>query len=286
MNQLASAIPNAQQSEEWNNATGKRWLNRHEAVDRQVAPFGLRAMERADIRPGQRALDVGCGCGQTTLELARRVGASGSVTGIDISRLLLDTAHQIAERSNLSNVRFEQADAQTFLFPLQSFDLVFSRFGIMFFDDPEAAFSNFRTALRSAGRLSFVCWPAPRENQFMTIPIAAASRHITLPQTGDPEAPGAFAFSDPVRVKRILSRAGFSEIEIDRMVEKVGGGTIDETARMLLELGPLNSVLDEIDRTTRRAIFEDIRRALTGSQSWGRAPLIDATAWLVTARAA
>ena len=285
MTQLASAMANAKQYEEWNNATGRRWLDKHEAVDRQIAPFGLRAMERADIRPGERVLDIGCGCGETTFELARRVGASGFVTGIDISRLLIETARQLADRSNVSNARFEAADAQTFPFPAQSFDLVFSRFGIMFFDDPEAAFGNFRKAMRPSGRLSFVCWLAPQESQFMTIPIAAASRHITLPQPGDPEAPGPFAFADLGRVKRILSRAGFGEIETDRVIGKVGGGTLDEAARMLLELGPLNTILDDIDEKTRQAIFQDIRSALASFESsdWVH---LDAAAWLVTARAA
>jgi ubiquinone/menaquinone biosynthesis C-methylase UbiE len=285
MSQSASAIPNANQYEEWNNATGRRWLERHEAVDRQIAPFGLRAMEVADVRPGERVLDVGCGCGETSLELARRVGASGSVTGVDISRLLIDTARQLADRSKVSNVRFEAADAQTFPLPAQSFDLVFSRFGVMFFDDPEAAFRNLRNAVRPGGRLSFVCWPAPRENQFMTIPIAAASRHIELPQPSNPETPGPFAFADKERIKRILSRAGFGEIETDRVLEKVGGATLDESARMLLELGPLNRILDELDDKTRRAIFEDILGALKDIKS-SEPPLLDAAAWLVTARAA
>lgn len=155
----------------------------------------------------------------------------------------------------------------------------------MFFDDPEAAFSNFRKALRPGGRLTFVCWPTPQDNQFMTIPIAAASRHITLPQPGAPEAPGPFAFADPARVKRILSHAGFGEVETDRVIEKVGGGTLDGTAQMLLELGPLNSVLDEIDERAQRAIFKDIRVALTGFESSGRV-LLDGAAWLVNARAA
>jgi ubiquinone/menaquinone biosynthesis C-methylase UbiE len=215
---------------------------------------------------------------------ARRVGASGFVTGIDISRLL-ETARRLADRSKVSNLRFEAADAQTFPLPAQSYDLVFSRFGIMFFDDPEAAFSNFRTALRPGGRLSFVCWPAPRENPFMTIPIAAASRHIELPQPGDPEAPGPFAFADKERIKRMLSRARFGEIKTDRVIEKVGCATLDESARMLFELGPLSSILDELDDRTRRAIFEDIRSALAGIKSSER-PVLDAAAWLVTAHAA
>lgn len=283
MTQLASTIPNAKQYEEWNNATGRRWLERHEAVDRKIAPFGRGAMDRVDIKPGERILDVGCGCGETTLELADRVGASGSVTGVDISRPLIEAARKRAREPARANVRFEEGDAQTFPFPAKGFDLVFYRFGIMFFDDPEAAFRNLVKALRPGGRLSFVCWPAPQENQFMTIPIAAASRHVTLPAPGEPDEPGPFAFADPERVRRILSRAGFVEAETDRVIEKVGGGTPDETARMLLELGPLSSILEEIDQKTRDAILEDIRTAVNGFEASGRA-WIDAAAWLVTAR--
>jgi SAM-dependent methyltransferase len=285
MTQMASTNPNANQHKERNNATGRRWLERHEAVDRQLAPFGRRAMDCADIRAGQRVLDVGCGCGETTLELARRVGAGGFVTGIDISRLLIERARQLAGESRLANIRFEEADAQTFPFPPQSFDAVFSRFGIMFFDDPDAAFANLRAALRPGGRLSFVCWPAPRENQFIMIPVAAAARHITLPEPGDPDAPGPFAFAEPERVRRILSRAGFSDIETERVIEKVGGGTLDETANLLAEVGPLNSILDSIDEQTRRAIVADIRAALAGLASQGR-DFLDAVSWLVSARSA
>jgi SAM-dependent methyltransferase len=282
MNQLASEVTNSKQHEEWNNGTGRRWLDRHDAVDRQITPFGLRAIDRADVQSGQRVLHVGCGCGETTLELARRVGASDFVTGIDISGLLTEVARRLANGSKVSNVRFESADAQTFPFPPRSFDLVFSRFGIMFFDDPEAAFSNFSQALHPSGRLSFVCWPTPPDNHFMTIPITAASRHVALAQPGDPEAPGPFVFADPERVKRILSRAGFGEIETDRVIEKVGGGTLDETSHMLLELGPVNAIAEEIDEATRAAILADIRSALAPFESEGRVSL-DATAWLVMA---
>jgi len=283
MTQPASAFPNAKQREAWNSATGKRWLERHEAVDRRLAPLGRQAMDRADIKPGERILDVGCGCGETAFELADRIGASGFVTGVDISGLLIETGRKRAQELAAANVRFEEGDAQTFPFPARGFDLVFSRFGIMFFDDPEAAFQNLAKALRPGGRLSFVCWPAPGENPLMRIPIAAASRHVTLPAPSEPDAPGPFAFADPERVRRILSRAGFVEVETDRVIEKVGGGTRDETARLLLELGPLGPILEEVDQKTRDAILEDIRTALGSFESSGRA-WIDAVAWLVTAR--
>lgn len=148
MTELASTIPNAKLYEEWNSATGRRWLERHEAVDRQIAPLGRGAMGRADIKPSERILDVSCGCGETTLALADRVGASGSVTGVEFSRPLIEAARKRARELARVNVRFEEGDAQTFPFRAKGFDLVFSRFGIMFFDDPEAAFRNLGKALQ------------------------------------------------------------------------------------------------------------------------------------------
>lgn len=283
MVQAEAAVPNARQVEEWNGETGRRWLERHERVDQQIAVFGRRAMVRADIRPGERIIDVGCGCGETTVGLGQRVGGTGFVLGVDVSGVLLGTARHLVEKNGLANVSFEEADAQSYSFATSSFDLVFSRFGIMFFDDPEAAFRNLRAALRPGGRVVFVCWPEPQQNLFVTIPMAAAARHISMPAPGEPKAPGPFAFADMDRVHGMLSRSGFTDIETDRLIEKVGGGTLDQTTQMLLQLGPLGDKLDGLDERTRRAIAADIRTALTPFETSGRV-LFDAVAWLVTAR--
>ncbi len=283
MTEPRSMRPNAKQVEEWNNVTGRRWLERHERIDRQIAPFGRRAMDRVAIQRGQHVLDVGCGCGETTFELARRVGEAGFALGVDVSGLLIDAARRFAREANVLNVHFEEADAQTHQFSPASLDLVFSRFGIMFFDDPDVAFRNLRSALRPGGRLAFVCWPAPQDNLFITIPMGAAARHISLPAPSEPDAPGPFAFADLDRVRRILSRSGFSAIETERLTEKVGGGTLDETTDMLLELGPLGDKLNDLDERTRSAITADIRTALTRFEASGRIQL-DAVALLVTAR--
>ena len=279
-----SSIPNAKQRDEWNDTTGRRWLERHARIDQQIAPFGRRAMDRADIRVGDRILDVGCGCGETTIDLARRAGDAGFAMGIDISTILVEAARKLAQKSGVANVRFEAADAQTHRFPTGNFDLVFSRFGIMFFDDPEAAFRNLRSALKPGGRLAFVCWPAPQENLFVTIPKTAAARHITLPASSEPNAPGPFAFGDSDRVRQILTRSGFSAIDVDRGSEKVGGGSLDETTEMLLQLGPLGDLLDSLDAGTRQAIRADIQSGLRPFETAGRVRF-DAIAWLVTARA-
>ena len=278
------AIANAMQRDKWNNEAGNRWLERHTLIDQQIAPFGHRAMDRTSIQGGQRVLDVGCGCGETTIELARRVGQSGSVLGVDISTQLIEAARAAAHKLDSVNVHFEQADAQTHPFPAASFDVVFSRFGIMFFDDPVAAFQNLRSALRPGGRLAFVCWPAPRENQFFTLPLAAAARHISLPAPGDPDAPGPFAFADSDRVWRFLSQSNFTDIEIERVTERVGGKPLDETTDLLLQLGPIDEIVTSIDGETKSAIRTDLRVALSQFEISGRV-LLDATAWLVFARA-
>lgn len=280
---MTSSAPNAKQRDEWNEATGSRWLKRHHAIDKQIAPFGHRAMERVAIKSGEHALDIGCGCGETTIDLARRVDPGGVAMGIDISGLLIRAARESARQSNILNVQFEEADAQTCSFSAESFDIAYSRFGVMFFDDPDAAFRNIHSALRPDGRLVFVCWPAPAENLFFTIPMSAAARHITLPAPSDPQAPGPFAFADPNRVSGILSRSRFRQVEIDRIGGKVAGLPIDQAADLLLQLGPLGDVLDSLDDQTRLAIRADIRSALVQFESSGRV-LLDASAWLVTAR--
>lgn len=284
MNDAISEKPNARQREDWNNDTGRQWLERHQAVDRQIAPFGRRAMDRAEIEPGQRVIDVGCGCGETTVEIAARVGDHGRVLGVDISRPLVEEARRLLREKGAENAGVEEADAQTFPFERERFDLVFSRFGIMFFEDPETAFRNLRSALRAGGRLSFVCWPSPHENQFMIIPLAAAGKHVALPEPGEPDAPGPFAFADLERVQRILSRSGFGEIETDRLVEKVGGGTLDETTDMLMRFGALDRILSDVGEQTRDAISADIRTAVAPFESSGRVWL-DAVCLRVTARA-
>lgn len=284
MEDPAPPIANATMRAEWNDATGRRWLRRHETVEQEIARFGEIAMTRANIRPGQHILDVGCGTGHTSLALARRVGKEGSVTGLDISHLLLGVARAAATASGLANLRFEEADAQTHAFERARFDVIFSRFGVMFFDDPVAAFANLRPALRGEGLLSFVCWPAPEANPFMMIPLAAAARHVAMPEPGRPDAPGPFAFADIERVRRILSEAGFADIGTDRLTEMIGGDPLEETASRLLELGPVSRLVDGIETATRNAILADIRASLARHETEGRVSL-KTMVWLVSARA-
>ena len=277
-------LPNAKQIEEWNGARGKRWLEEYAVVDRQLVAFGRRAMDHAVIRAGERVLDIGCGSGETTLELAGRVAPTGSAVGVDISRLLLDSARDLAQKAQAPNVSFEQGDAQIYPFAPGSFDLIFSRFGVMFFDDPDTAFRNLKGALRPGGRLTFVCWRSLPESEFFAIPMTAALKRVAPPAPIDPEAPGPVAFANPDRVRGILSRSGFTEIALDPLDEKVGGASLDDTIVTLTRMGPASALISGAPPEIQQAIAEDVRATLKPLAAPNGAVFLSAAAWLASAR--
>ncbi|HEX6960039.1 MAG TPA: class I SAM-dependent methyltransferase [Ferrovibrio sp.] len=277
-----AAGANAAQVEDWNGETGQRWLRQHERLNPQIAPIGQAAMDRAALAAGERVLDVGCGCGETSLELAQRVGPGGAVIGIDASRMLLDAAKALMRRTGTANASFLLGDAQSYAFSPASFDLIFSRFGVMFFADPVAAFRNLLGALRSGGRLSFACWRAPQESEYVAIPMQAALRHVPRPDAADPPAPGPFAFADADYVRAILSEAGFAAIEIAPFDHKVGGGTREETAAMLLEMGPASRLFRGQDAAVKAAIRAELDALLAPLETPEGVRLGIAT-WLVRA---
>ena len=243
------AGPNAEQATYWSEASGPKWVAYQERIDAQIAPLGLAAIERAAPRPGERCLDVGCGCGQTTLQLAERVAPEGSVLGVDLSVPMLARAEERAREAGLP-ARFARADAQTHDFSSEGFDLVFSRFGVMFFSDPVAAFANLRGALAGSGRLAFACWRPPVDNDWVVVPLAAARKHLEVPAPTDPFAPGPFSLADPDRIRRVLADAGWSGIEIDahsQELEIAGGASQDEALDFLMQIGPMARLLAEAE---------------------------------------
>jgi SAM-dependent methyltransferase len=199
---------------------------------------------------------------------------------------MLARAREVAAERGVSNVRFEAADAQTHPFPPSSFDALFSRFGVMFFAGPEAAFANLRRALRSGGRVAFVCWRAVTENPWMMVPMMAAAQHILFPPPPPPGAPGAFAFADADRVHGILSGAGFSDVAIEPIDETMSlGGTIplDETVEFLLQMGPTGSAMREVGEEMRGRVASAVREAVAPYET-PQGVRMDAALWLVTAR--
>lgn len=285
---LESSGENAEQIRYWNEEAGPKWIAFRELFDAQLRPLGERTMDRASIRAGDRFIDVGCGCGQTSLELARRVGPAGRVLGIDISTVMVEEARREAASAGLDNVRFENVDARTHRFERGAFDVVYSRFGVMFFADPTAAFANLRAALRPAGRLAFVCWQSLQANQWAQAPLMVALQHVPPPTPPPPDAPGPFSFADPERVRQILRAAGFEEVAIDdlRIPITIGGGIdLARAAEFLVNIGPASKVLQEADDTVRSRVREGVLAALKPFATDAGVRL-DSAAWVVTGRAA
>lgn len=279
--------PNREQIRYWNEEAGQKWVRFQDLLDAQIRPLGEKAMERAEIRAGARVLDVGCGCGDTTIALARRVGPAGEVVGVDISAPMLERAATRAREAGLSQVSFVRADAQVHDFPEASFDVVFSRFGVMFFADPIAAFANLRRASKAGASLAFVCWQAVSENPWMAVPLMAALPHLPGAQLPDPDAPGPFALADANKIRRILSEAGYQQIELETVRELLsigGSGPLEQAVDFLLQMGPTGRLLREAPPGLHERIAESVRRALEPYHTASGVRL-EGTAWIVTARA-
>jgi SAM-dependent methyltransferase len=240
-----SAADNREQIAYWNDAAGATWAKLQGVLDRQVEPLGLEAIRRLAPRPGERTLDLGCGCGQTSVELAAQVGPSGAVVAIDVSRPMLTVARARAQPVPGAPIEFREADAQVEPFAPATFDAAFSRFGVMFFADPVAAFANVRRALKPAGRLAFVCWRGLEESDWMRVPLEAARSLLPPPAPADPLAPGPFALADAVRVRRILVDAGFPNPRIEPYEATIGGTGLEESVRLLCRIGPLGAAMRE-----------------------------------------
>lgn len=275
--------PNAAQITYWNEGAGPTWAALQVQLDRQLGPLG-RATEVA-LKPqaGERLLDVGCGCGETSLELAKAVGASGRVTGVDISCPMLEIARKRAAETGAANVDFLEADAQTYALEADAYDGLFSRFGVMFFADPTAAFTNLRRALKPGGRLAFLCWRSPDQNPIMTLPMASVAHLFPPASPPEPGAPGPFAFADPKRVEAILSGAGFTDIAITPHDEKIGAGSLDDSLSLTLRVGPLGGMLREHPELRDQAI--GILRETLSAHAGADGVKLGSATWIVTAKA-
>jgi len=280
------AEANQEQIRYWNEQGGPRWVLRQQQLDAQIQQLGLAAMERAAITKGEQVLDVGCGCGQTSLELAQRVSASGSVVGIDISQPMLARARERRDELGLKNLAFLHADAQTHQFERECVDLLFSRFGVMFFEHPVAAFTNLRGALRPNGRLCFVCWQALDKNAWARVPLVAATKYVPLPAPASPDAPGPFAFAHPDRVRQILASAGFTDINIEPHESALtmgGATTVEEAVDFVLEIGPISRLLLNAGEEIRARVKEELRAALAPYAHQSGVHMSGA-AWIVSAK--
>jgi SAM-dependent methyltransferase len=254
---------NAAQREYWNNVAGPRWVGLQGAVERRVAVVNGLLLAGAAASPGEHVLDVGCGTGAATVPLAEAVGAQGSVTGVDISEPMLAAARKRIAENRAGNVRFVLADAQTHAFTPAAFDLVASRFGVMFFGDPAAAFRNLLGATKPGGRLCFACWGRLAENRHWLVPFEIVVRHLGPPAPSDPRAPGPFAFGDPDYVRGFLAAAGWTAIEIARETPSLVIDDAETEAERIAMMGPTARLIEEKqpDEATRAAIRRDVAAA-------------------------
>jgi SAM-dependent methyltransferase len=282
---LAIHPENADQLAYWNGQAGRHWTDRQEIQDRVLAPITRLLFEAADIQPGERVIDVGCGCGDTTLEAAAEAGPAGAALGVDISQAMLGRARERAEGSGL-NAQFQLVDATVHDFAATGADWLISRFGVMFFANPALTFANLRRGLKPGGRLAFVCWREPKTNPWLMLPFAAMRGRVPPPPERGPEDPGPFAFADPQRIRRILDSAGFVDVGIEaRSLEldtAIGQG-IEMALRTALEIGPVSRALDGQPEDIYSAAEGDIRAALQPYIRGETVPL-GASVWVVTAR--
>lgn len=275
--------PNRDQAALWNDASGRTWVEMQEVLDRILAPFAALLIEAASPAEGAAIVDIGCGAGATTIGMARHLGPASPCVGVDISGPLVAAARARAEAAGLDNVSFIEADAQTHPFEPGRFDAVISRFGVMFFDEPEAAFSNIRRAARPEGKLTFIAWRGPDANPFMTLAARTAAPFLPPSNAPGPDEPGQFAFADGDRVRRILAASGWLDIDLVPVDLPCTIAEADLLA-YVTKLGPVGLALRDADESTRAHIADLLRVAFAPFVRDGVGGFT-AGCWLVSARA-
>jgi SAM-dependent methyltransferase len=274
---------NEEQRARWNGIDGEYWTSHQESLDRTLAPVTGPLLAFAAPRAGSTVIDVGCGCGATTIECAAAVGSAGRIVGMDLSAPMLAVAEE--RLRPFPNATCLLGDAAELSLRDLGAELILSRFGVMFFGDPVAAFTNLRTGLVSGGRLRFACWRPIQENPWLQIPLHAAYEHVPRLPKPEPEEPGPFAFADTARVTRILTAAGFTKpsfTPLDIEMDVAAGGTLEDAVFQSSAMGPTKRALTDQPDDVRAAALASIQRALAPYASASGVKLSGAV-WLVAA---
>jgi len=283
MTQPAIDDRNADQIAYWNGPAGRHWTDRQQLQDVVLAPVSEVLIDRAVVKTGEAVIDVGCGCGATSFDLLKQVGAAGRVTGVDISEPMLGRARDLAPIG--APVEFVLADATVYPFAPASTDVLFSRFGVMFFAQPSDSFANMRKALRANGRLAFACWRTPRDNPWMMLGLQEAYKYVPKLPEMKPDDPGPFSFANEERVRRILGEAGFSDINMERAdlsLDIATGRGLEAAIETVLTIGPTSRALENQPAEKIEATTQSIRTALAAHQKGESVPL-GGSIWIVTA---
>ena len=276
---------NIKQKQFWSGAGGDVWVDKQREMDIMLNPLGERAIQGLDLSGEKKILDIGCGCGATTLEIAKAV-TQGEVIGVDISEPMLERATKTASDMMLNNTSFQVKDVQVDEMPRSYFDIAFSRFGVMFFEDPFEAFKNINHSLKDNGQLSFVCWQHASLNPWQSLSIQVIKEFLDLPAPA-PKSPGPFAFEDKSYINEILAESGFRDIEIKDNQEDIvmfSGKSIREACEDYLTINP---VVTEMLKNSPTELREEILEALIGKFSDfhnNEGLLFPSATWIVTAK--
>jgi SAM-dependent methyltransferase len=276
-------VPNDVEIAYWNAEAGERWSAFQERIDRAFAPLGAVGIAKAAPKRGEDVLDVGCGCGASSIDVAGTIGAGGLLTGVDVSQPMPAVAKQRASDMRLRNAQFMLADAATHGFGEGVFDLVYSRFGVMFFDDPASAFTNIRRSMRNDGRLVFVCWRALATNPWFTVPMNAVRPHVPQQPRVDPHAPGPLSFADPDHVRGILEVAGFSDIAFAAFDAQLPFGDVAEASGLVSKIGPTSRLLGDANAQEFAVAMAALQDAMRSHNIDGEV-MLGAGVWIVSAK--
>jgi ubiquinone/menaquinone biosynthesis C-methylase UbiE len=274
---------NSESQTYWNEEGGNKWAENIEIVESMIEPLSGLLIQEIAAQNGENVLDVGSGGGVTSIKLAEQVGSSGSVLGVDVSEPILSVARNRGK--DIVNLEFQQSDAATAVLDENSFDIITSRFGVMFFDDPVQAFKNLHGALKPSGRLVFLCWRALEENPWIAAPAKAALEIVPPPadaERPDPTAPGPFSLADEDHLKSILSAAGFNNIELQAMDTNLSMGVLSDAVGFLMKMGPAAEVIKEATEDEKNAVAKAMTKTL-GNYETADGIKIPSASWIVKA---
>jgi ubiquinone/menaquinone biosynthesis C-methylase UbiE len=262
---MPAPTPNPRGAEFWNSAMGHAWVSQQAVISDVFTSVTSVSLDAAAARLGEHVIDIGCGTGDTLLAFAKVVGQSGAVLGVDVSAPMLDFAKHRAAEATLSNAAFALADATSYAFERRWADLVYSRFGVMFFDDPIRAFTNIRSGMKGGGRLVFVCFRSMPESPWFRVPIEAARPHVPPQPPVDPLAPGMFSLAREERLGGILTEAGFREVSLKATNVPIHGKDTTQSMAFLTNAGPLSALLENASGEQRIRATEAVRNALAAN---------------------
>jgi SAM-dependent methyltransferase len=276
---MKAMVDGLTQAELWNGQAGQGWVAYQETLDRAFEPFDRAALQRAAPIRGEHVLEVGCGCGGSTLALAEAVGEQGSVLAVDLSRPMLRRARE--RTAGRPQVTLLEGDAGRYAFP-RAVTLIYSRLGVMFFDEPARAFASLRGALGPGGRLCFVCLRSPEQSPFHTLPLRAAAPFLSVapPVVGA----GPFSLASEPRIHGLLAEAGFADVQSEALTTDLAFGTLEQAVELTTRgVGPLPRALRGADVGTQEIVCSAVREALR-AHLVGDEVMLGASAWIVHAR--